>query len=238
MPLTDKDLRALSRSYAWPAEKPALSSAEWALDGGGKGLVTRNFRTDEPFLVLEIGAFLGSSVRRWLSVSRNVYVAAIDPWEGEWWTGYAREHGRDALAKQFAQKDGPYLTFLSSLWESRERLFPVRGFSPEKLYELAELGVKPDLVFFDSNKTGEDIEVVHQLFPDAILTGDDWTWGVGNVYPIRVAVKAFAQKHRYNVVSDRATWMLVARDLSIPEKIGNLSSGARDIARAFKGLFA
>ena len=234
MPLTDKDIQVLSREYPWPSERPEFSPANWSLDGGGKDLVIKRIDHDNHFLVLEIGVFLGSSLKQWLVVSPDVYVIAIDPWAGEWWTDYAQDHGRNSLAQQFSRQDGPYLTFLSSLWEFRDRLFPVRGTSPEKLYELAQLGVEPDLVFFDSNKTGEDIEVVHQLFPRAILTGDDWTWGLEHGYPIRESVRAFADNHGFNIVFDRATWVLLNRPLKFTEIVTNLMSFARDIARAVR----
>jgi hypothetical protein len=123
------------------------------------------------------------------------------------------------------------------LWEFKERLFPVRGKSPEKLYDLANMGVKLDLVYFDSNKTGDDIDVVHHLFPDAILTGDDWTWGLEQDYPIRASVRKFAHGHNFKIVSDRATWVLVKGSLNTSERVKNLMSFARDQARALRRVF-
>ena len=137
MPITDNEIHALKIEYPWPVVRPAFNPAEWMLDGGGKELIFKRIGKGEPFLVLEIGAFLGSSVKQWLAVSPNVYVIAIDPWEGEWWVGYARKHGRHSLAEQFSRENGPYLTFLSSLWGDKDRLFPVRGKSPEEIYALA-----------------------------------------------------------------------------------------------------
>jgi hypothetical protein len=237
MPITEKNIQALNARYAWPRARPEFNPAEWSLDGGGRKLIINRIRQNEPFLIIEIGVFLGGSVKQWLETSDNVYVIAIDPWEGEWWANYARKNGRNALAEQFSRESGPYLTFLSSLWEFKDRLFPVRGASPGKLYELAELSIKPDMVYFDSNKTGEDIEVAHQLFPDAILAGDDWTWGREEGYPIRAPVKAFANKDNYRVVSDRATWVLVQGSLRISEKIHNIISIARDCCRSVRKFF-
>ena len=114
-------------------------------------------------------------------------------------------------------------------------MFPVRGESPRKLNELADLGVRPDLIYFDSDKTGVDIEIAHQLFPDAILTGDDWTWGIEQGYPIRRAVKAFAREHYgFRVVSNRATWVLVQTPLRLSERLHILANLTRDFARALR----
>lgn len=238
MPLTDKHIQVLSAKYAWPQVQPDFNPAEWVLDGGGKNLIVNKICKDRPFLIIEIGCFLGSSIKKWLAVSPNVYVIAIDPWEGEWWADYARTHGRDELIDQFSRENGPYLTFLSSLWEYKERLFPVRGISPEKLYELAGLAIQPDLIYFDSDKTGVDLEVAYQLFPEAILTGDDWSWGQEQGYPIRKAVRTFAKdRHGYQIVSNRATWKLEQGPLKLSERIYILMNFARDFVRALKRLF-
>lgn len=239
MPLTDENIQALSYKYAWPKVRPQFDPAEWALDGGGRELIFQKIRRDEPFLIIEIGVFLGSSVKQWLAVSPNVYVIGIDPWgvEGDGWVESARRNGRESLAEQFSRESGLYMTFLSSMWGFKERLFPVRGKSPEKLYELAELNIKPDLIFFDSDKTGVDIEVAHQLFPDAILTGDDWTWDEEQGYPIRAPVRAFSAKHDYRVVCNLATWVLVPRPLNLTEKINNMKQAYRDFRRALRRLF-
>jgi hypothetical protein len=233
MPPTYEDIQLLETKYTWPQVRPGFSPAEWVLDGGGKELVVNRIAKDEPFLIVEIGCFLGSSIRKWLAVSPSVYVVAIDPWEeGAFWVDYARMHGRESLAEQFARENGVYLTFLSSLWRYRDRLFPARGRSPEELYKLAELGIRPDLIYFDSDKEGKDIEVAHQLFPDAILTGDDWTWGREEGYPIRGSVRAFARDHGYQLVSSRSTWALVQDPLKFSERMYNATSFAEDLARA------
>jgi hypothetical protein len=203
------DFEKLRSKYPWPVQRPDVNPTEWSLDGGGRELVSNRIPQQENFLIIEVGVFLGSSVKKWLAVSPKAHVIAIDPWEGMWWADYAAKNGRQELVEQFKKEDGPYLTFLSSLWEHKERVFPVRGVSPNKLYEIAELGVQPDLIYFDSDKSGDDIEAAHQLFPSAILTGDDWTWpGPDMEFPIRKAVRKFAKKHGYFVRSHNATWIV------------------------------
>ena len=100
---------------------------------------------------------------------------ALDPWEGSW-ANFAVTSGKPEHAEQLARKKAGYHTFLVNLWDHRQRVIPLRGRSPEKLYELAQLGVAPDLVYLDSDKSGVELEVCHELFPDAILCGDDWTY--------------------------------------------------------------
>jgi hypothetical protein len=236
MPLSKKDLDLLRDKYQWPNVPPDFSPAEWVLDGGGKNLITDRISKNEDFLIIEVGVFLGSSVKKWLAVSPRVNVIAIDPWEGDWWAEYALKHGRRELVEQFRRKDGPYMTFLSSLRGCRDRVFPVRGMSPNKLYELAELRVRPDLIYFDNDKTGDDIEVAHRLFPSAILAGDDWTWGVEKGFPIRKAVRRFAQEHGYFVRSNRSTWIVDQNGYSIVDHLNKGIQLAKDqvlILRSF-----
>jgi hypothetical protein len=171
-----------------------------------------------------------ATARQWLDHSPEfVHVVAIDLWEGGEASGkYAEMHGRNELAEQFRNPDGPYQTFLSTNWEYRSRLTPVRGRSPEVLGELRDAGCVPDLVYLDSDKVGADIEVVHGLWPHAILTGDDWTWIRDGEYPIRRAVRDFARKHGMKIAVDRATWVLTHR-LTPRERVTNTVCRFREL---------
>jgi len=234
MPLSKGNLQILKQNFQWPSSKPSFQEVNWVLDGGGRHLVSKKIDRELPFLIIEIGSFLGSSIKTWLKNSPNTYVIAIDPWQDGWPEEYAKKHGRDDVAKQFSKKNGLYNTFISSLWEYKEQIFPVRGRSPEKLYDIAELGIVPDLIYFDAEKDGNDIEVAHKLFPDAIIAGDDWTWGIAKGYPIRKAVESFTKKNDYMVVSDRATWILKKNNLSVRDRLYNILNKFRDYVRIIK----
>jgi hypothetical protein len=107
--------------------------------------------------------------------------------------------------------DALYLATLSNLRDFRDRFIPVRELSPRVLYSLHELGIKPDLFFLDSTKTGEELEVFRELWPDAIIAADDRTHqekpGSG-IYEIREAVIPFAKKYGLTVIDKDATWFL------------------------------
>ncbi len=234
----EAQLQRLRSRWPWPDTPPGVEPAEWPLDGGGRELITECIAPDAPFLILEIGSFLGSSAQKWLNASPGAFVIAVDPWEGKWWADYAMKHGRVSLAEQFALKDGPFLTFLASNWKFKDRLFPCRATSPDILHVLAGMGVQPDLVYFDSDKSGADIETAHRLFPGALLTGDDWTWRHEHEYPIRKAVREFARAHDFSVVAYKATWVLKKDRLSLKDHWRNLNSLLRDLVRAARGRLA
>jgi hypothetical protein len=200
-------LSALRQRYPWPTIRPAVPPIDWSLDGGGRRLVADAIAHREIRLVLEIGAFLGGSTKLWLAASPNVTVIALDPWEGSW-ANFAIVSGKPEHADQLGRPEGGYQTFLANLWADRERVVPLRGRSPEKLHELAELGVIPDLVYLDSDKSGVELELCHELFPSAILCGDDWTYGADEGYPIRQPVREFCRRHGRYVRTKMATWII------------------------------
>ena len=206
-PIPQSGLTTLRARYPWPTTRPALPPIDWSLDGGGRNLVTDCIARGGARLILEIGAFLGGSTKLWLAASPNVTVIALDPWEGSW-ASFAIASGKPEHADQLAREEGGYHTFLANLWDHRERVIPFRGRSPEKLHELAHLGVAPDLVYLDSDKSGIELEICHELFPDAILCGDDWTYAAEEGYPIRRPVKEFCARHGHYVRTKMATWII------------------------------
>lgn len=220
--LNSTNFEQFKLSHPWPSEQPNVLPTDWALEGGGKELVINKVRSEKLECILEIGVFFGGSVRKWILNTSNTIVIAADPWApAEWWSEYAITHGHGELAAQLRTPQGPYETFLASIWDLRERVIPVNRSSPSVLHELSEIGVVPDLIFFDSDKTGNDLKVAHELFPNAVLAGDDWTWVRDGDYPIRKAVKAFCQKYNYTYRISAATWLIDSRQILMRERIAH-----------------
>jgi hypothetical protein len=48
-----------------------------------------------------------------------------------------------------------------------------RESSLDVLPELHSLGLRPDMVYIDADKKGHEIPVCDELFPDAVIAGDD-----------------------------------------------------------------
>jgi hypothetical protein len=204
--------------YSLP-ETPGISRYDFSLDGGGRNLVTTAIDENNIKLMLELGCFLCGSTRLWLEHDPNLIVVGIDPWEGDWATPLRSHHAvknpkpwrtipdREAFLSS-VEKHGPFLSAMANVQEFKDRFFPVPGFSPEKLYEIKELGVNPELIYFDADKKPEHLEAAHTLWPDAILTGDDWTWNEDKGFPARQVVQAFAEKHGFVAKARGATWIL------------------------------
>jgi hypothetical protein len=71
-------------------------------------------------------------------------------------------------------------------------------------------GLIPDIVYLDALKQHEDFVEAHKIFPDAIITGDDWNWRVNKdgTYPIRPFVETIAKERNGAIFADRATFVI------------------------------
>jgi len=194
--------------YPWPQSRPALAPSERGWDGGGRDLVTRRLTERSVKVVLEIGTFLGLSTRAWLKAAPEVTAICVDPWFETFHDDSGIRDWLDLAGKNL------FHLFQSSCWEYRDRIIPLRGCSPTALQVVADFGVQPDLVFIDGQHDYEsakaDIETCHRLFPDAILTGDDWIWNSDPEVPfaVQVAVKEFAAARGWRVEARENTWAI------------------------------
>jgi hypothetical protein len=178
-------------------------------DGGGREIVDRLIHSHQVGLILEIGTFFGGSALRWLETSKEVVVICVDPWADNWAADFATNCGFPEFREQLNAKDGFFHTFLKNVENFRDRIIPTREPSPDVLLKLFLMGVKPDLVYLDGNKTAGDLITAHQLWPKAILTGDDWAWNPEMGYPMRQVVTTFAAEFCYEVESQMETWHII-----------------------------
>ena len=201
----------LRQRYPWPTQHPGVPPIDWSLDGGGRWMVQQVLRRRKLKVVLEIGCFLGGSILNWLEASQDVIVVAVDPWPDSWdVASIARDLGKsEAVIEQLSASGGMYHTFLANLWDYQDRVIPVREYSPGILHTLAEEGLKPDLIYLDSDKLGTEVELCHELFPGAIMTGDDWGWtNEAGEYAIRKPVQDFCRSHDRHLRVENATWII------------------------------
>ncbi|MFO0901768.1 MAG: hypothetical protein U0939_02140 [Pirellulales bacterium] len=212
--------QALRDRHAWPAVKPTERPIDWSLDAGGRGMLVDLIRRRRWRWIVEIGVFLGGSVREWLGAHDEVCVAAIDPWLDGIDLRSTNHKGRQPeWVFEQAQRcpDGFYRSFLSSCWEFRDRIVPLRMSGVDGLRALASDGFRPDLIYLDADKSGVELSLAQTLFPGVALAGDDWYYlpprspanGLRVDYPIRRSVyEACARSGGYLAV-DRSTWAIL-----------------------------
>lgn len=144
-------------------------------------------------LIVELGTWLGKSLRFMARKAPNAVLIPIDLWTGkphQW-----KMAGFELSPEQF------YQTFQKSCWEYKDRLIPLRMETALGLRLVHEHGLKPDLIYVDAGHDYEsvrtDLETCDALFPEAALAGDDFPFpGVCQALKERVAtghIKAFAK---------------------------------------------
>jgi len=213
-------LAELRHRFPWPTRQPEVSPVLWEMDYGGRELIKKLILQRSPRVIVEIGAFVGGSIRQWLAASPDSTIVAIDPWYqisgpvpffDTHPVGHA--HGR-----QLRETDGLYRAFLSTLWEHRERVIPVRGTGCEMLPALHSAGLQPDLIFIDADKQAAEIQLCDELFPEAIVCGDDWLWCDGKRFPTQRPVRDSARRRGriLKVVSN--TWLIDDTPWTIEER--------------------
>ncbi len=190
------------------------------MDYGGRELITNLIKTRGVRLIVEIGAFVGGSVRQWLATSPDVIVLAIDPWpqiEGS--NAFYDTHPVGRLhAAQLREPDGLYLAFLATLWQDRKRVIPVRGTGEHMLPVLHAIGLQPDLIFIDADKTASELSICDDLFPEAIVCGDDWLWCDGKRFPSQRPVWESARRRKRILKCVSNTWLIDDQPWTLTER--------------------
>ena len=175
----------------------------------GRDLIEDLIRERRVSVLLEIGSFLGGSTLRWLRASPDLVVVAVDPWQDGWAGDYLAGLGYPGQREGLNAADGLFEMFLRNVQPFAGRVVPVRAASPMVLDELAQLGLRADLVFIDAAKLTGDLVTASELWPEAILTGDDWGFeGDDSTGPMREVVLRFAGRRRLEVVRKSETWVL------------------------------
>jgi len=203
----------------WP-DTTGVTPWDFTLGGGGRQLIDGIIRDRKPEYMLEIGCFLGASARRWLSLDASMKLVGVDTWS-DWLIEQCKKYvGRPGLTRAFpdidvqrrfaadVERQGPFATAMANLHGFETRFVPVRGLSPDVLPSLKDTGFAPDLIYIDASKKADDLDVCHALWPQAIITGDDWHWNRTKGYPMRKIVNEFAEKHGFAVKAEHATWVL------------------------------
>jgi hypothetical protein len=175
----------------------------------GRDLIEDLIREQQASVLLEIGSFLGGSTLRWLRASPDLVVVAVDPWQDGWAGDYLADRGYSELRDGLNAPGGLFEMFLRNVQPFAGRVVPVRAASPMVLDELARLGLRPDLLFLDAAKLTGDLVTASELWPETILTGDDWGFeGDDSTGPMRDVVLRFAQRRGLEVVRKSETWVI------------------------------
>lgn len=198
----NNDINALKRRYPYIKERPYVHM--------NPGLRTWDERTikdnvlalldENTKLIIEVGSWNGWSAVQMLRKASNATIICIDTWTG--FAGYtARLKG--------AHEPFIYEKFLDNCWDYKDRIIHMKCHSGSGLRELGNLRINPDLIYIDGDHDKDvydDIDASCNLFPNSIITGDDYTWASGSV---KDAVKKSATKYQRDIIENNDFWRLV-----------------------------
>lgn len=121
----------------------------------------------EPRLVLDVGAGRGLTTEWWCRTCPRALVLAVDHWLGNTSDRLARTMLRDVRSD-----------FEIRCWNLQDRIVPLACSSFEALRRIRELGLRPDVAYFDGSHLEDavaaDVSFVAREFPDALLLGGSW----------------------------------------------------------------
>jgi hypothetical protein len=189
-----KAARRLSAAHPWPNERPddAAPGQEQGWLGAGTDLLLSRVLSPDSHLVVELGAWLGMSTRFIANHAPRATIVSVDHWEG------SPEHKNQERFQKLLPR--LYETYLARCWDYRERIVPLRMSTEDGLRTVAEAGLQPDFVYVDAEHSFEavtaELSLARQLFPRAVLGGDDYDWR-----GVRQAVDLFARRN--GLVVDR-----------------------------------
>lgn len=174
-------LADLIDSNPWPSGQPEAPTVDWGWGIEGEELL-RQLVDPGVEVVLEVGSLLGGSARFWAQHCPEAHVLCVDPWIDV--TNLEDrpflEHVPELVDFVLDRTDGLFDVFLASNWELRDRITPLRGYSPDRLTDVVRHQVRPDVVYVDGSHVYEDViadmTTARALFPDALLCGDDYNW--------------------------------------------------------------
>ena len=120
-------------------------------------------------VIMEIGSLFGLSTRNILDFAPEATIIAIDTWKG------SKEFENHSYLVE--RKDRYYDIFISSCWDYKDRIIPIKSDSISGMKIAKENGVVPELIYMDASHEYSDvindIKTAKELFPKAILCGDD-----------------------------------------------------------------
>lgn len=213
----------LQAMHPWPSDSeiPNVEPFVWALDGGGRHLMDALIASRPGAILAEFGSFMGGSAIRFMEASPDLHCVLFDPWgdnlvayvNGLIETPWAVEaYGVERLAAYGAllRRYGPMRIVRNNLASYRSRCVMIQESMPAGFKTLKDVGLAPDIIYLDAMKRRDEFWGAHEAFPDAIFTGDDWSWlnPSSGTFEVRDFVIEVARARSGAVYANRQTFVV------------------------------
>lgn len=165
----------LQADFPWPHQQPSTSFTKehgWLSENTRKmlSLAIRKIKI-RPLIAVELGSWMGRSARFMLRHGVD-WLICIDHWKMDRDTIKASPDYRDATPEELRKG------FEHQCWGFKNRIVILQQSTTEGLRAVAKYNLTPHFVYIDASHDEEnvrqDVFTAEQLFPSAILVGDDW----------------------------------------------------------------
>jgi predicted O-methyltransferase YrrM len=169
--------------FTWPDSKPNIipETNGWFTHASAN-VLSMFIQHLNPRFIAELGSWTGTgSTRFLLDAAPNSHLLCFDHWSPN-----VNDHGNSGTTV-YADDDPELLqlpkiwdSFLYNNWEHRNHLTPIRAKTPIGLESVKQYNFPVDLIFIDADHSYQgaynDIMKCAELWPNAQITGDDYTW--------------------------------------------------------------
>jgi len=198
----------LEKLFTWPDVIPNVPKDNHHWFGEGNRTVL-NHLIDElnPKFILEMGSWTGAGSTNFiLNKAPNSHLVCIDHW-GSDLNMYNLQKAWTPTDEELSRLKNLWETFLMNTWEHKTHLTPIRKKTVEALEFLKPLDIPFDLIYIDAHHDYEsvlhDISVSGEIWPNAVICGDDYRWPDGGVAK---AVHEYADKNNLIVNGVDQCW--------------------------------
>ena len=169
--------------FIWPKQKPnIIPEVNGWFTNASSNVLAMFIQHLNPRIICELGSWTGmGSTRFLLNNAPTSHLLCLDHWSPD-----VKDHGNGGTTKyedndpELLQLPKIWDSFLYNNWEYQDRLTLIRAKTPEGLELLKPYDLPVDLIFIDADHsykgTYHDIMKCAEIWPNAQITGDDFTW--------------------------------------------------------------
>ncbi len=198
----------VKKLFVWPDEMPNVPKDSHHWFGEGNKRVLNNLIDElNPEFILELGSWTGAGSTSFiLNKAPNSQLVCIDHWGTELHI-HVKQKAWETTPEELQRIKTLWETFLVNTWEHKNHLTPIRKTTIDGLQFLKPLNIPFGLIYIDAHHDYEsvlhDITISGEIWPDAVICGDDYNWPDGGVSS---AVNEYADKNNLNVIVNEQCW--------------------------------